>query len=128
MTRNRTSAFSLAAALALCAALVAGYAPRVNAQTTAQNGAQSAPAPAAPAEKLIKTRFEVLHMMYQAIQVRSLVNMREIHTFTYSPEIRGEMQSVFNSGGYRYGDKIVVWYKRGGDVAFKIKGKPSKPN
>ena len=124
MTRNRTSAFWLAAALALCAALLAGYAPRA----IAQNGTQNAPSPAAPSEKLIKTRFEVLHMMYQAIQVRSVTDMREIHTFTYSPEIRGQMQSVFNSGGYRYGDKIVVWYKRGGDVAFKIKGRPSKPN
>src|SRR5579871_3690613 len=112
MTRNRTPAFSLAAALALCAALLAGYAPRA----IAQNGTQNAPSPAAPSEKLIKTRFEVLHMMYQAIQVRSVTDMREIHTFTYSPEIRGQMQSVFNSGGYRYGDKIVVWYKRGGDV------------
>src|SRR5579862_5035706 len=124
MTRNRTSAFLLAATLALSAALVAGYVPRAVAQSAAQN----APAPDAPTEKLIKTRFEVLHMMYQAIQVRSVTDMREIHTFTYSPEIRSQMQSVFNSGGYRYGDKIVVWYKRGGDVAFKIKGKPSKPS
>jgi len=121
MTRNRTHAFPLAAGLALCAALLAVSAPRASAQGAAQN------APAAPSEKLIKTRFEVLHMMYQAIQVRSVTDMREIHTFTYSPEIRSQMQSVFNSGGYRYGDKIVVWYKRGGDVAFKIKGKPSKP-
>jgi hypothetical protein len=118
MTRNKTHAFSLSAAL--CVALLAGFAPRAN--------AQSAPAPAAPSEKLIKTRFEVLHMMYQAIQVRSATDMREIHTFTYAPEIRGQMQEVFNSGGYRYGDKIVVWYKRGGDVAFKIRGKPSKPS
>ena len=67
-------------------------------------------------------------MMYQSIQVRSATDMREIHTFTYAPEIRDQMQEVFNAGGYRYGDKIVVWYKRGGDVAFKIRGKPSKPS
>jgi hypothetical protein len=126
MKRNRNSAFSLAAALALSAALFAGYSPRASARNPAQNAAQNAPD--APSEKLIKTRFEVLHMMYQAIQVRSVTDMREIHTFTYSPELRSQMQEVFNSGGYRYGDKIVVWYKRGGDVAFKIKGRPSKPN
>ena len=54
--------------------------------------------------------------------------MREIHTFTYSPQIRGKMQNIINAGGYQYGDKVVVWYRRGGDVAVKIKGKPSKPN
>jgi hypothetical protein len=66
-------------------------------------------------------------MLYQSLQVRSLADIRELHTFTYSPAIRDKMQNIFNAGGYQYGDKVVVWYKRGEDVAFKIKGKPSKP-
>ena len=109
----------LAAALVLGAALVASFAPAASAQV--------GPSPATESQKIIKVRFEVLHMLYQSLQVRSLVDMREIHTFTYSPEIRDKMQNIFNAGGYQYGDKVVVWYKRGQDVAFKIKGKPSKP-
>jgi hypothetical protein len=66
-------------------------------------------------------------MMYESLQVRSLTDMREIHTFSYAPAIRGQMQQIHNAGGYQYGDKVVVWYEQGADVALKIKGKPSKP-
>ena len=118
--RNKIHALCLAAAFALCAAILVSCAP----PTGAQGAADSAPA----SEKIIKTRFEVLHMMYQSIQVRSLADMRELHTFTYSPEIRDQMQNVFNAGGYQYGDKVEVWYRPGQSVALKIKGKPSKPN
>jgi hypothetical protein len=119
MTRNKPHALVVALALLLCVTGVASFAPEAS--------AQSASAPAPQTEKPIKVRFEVLHMLYQSIQVRSLADMRELHTFTYSPAIRDKMQNIFNAGGYQYGDKVVVWYKRGEDVAFKIKGKPSKP-
>jgi hypothetical protein len=118
MKRNRNHALSFAAALILCAALIAGCSPLAGAQD----------ASSAPPQKIIKARFEVLHMMYQSIQVRSVSDMREIHTFTYAPAIRDDMQSVFNAGGYQYGDKVEVWYKRGEDVALKIKGKASRTN
>jgi hypothetical protein len=114
MTRNKTHALSLAVALVFCAAVLAGSA--------AVAGAQSAP----QSQPIVKTQFVVLHMLYQSIQVRSLVDMRELHTFTYSPGIRDKMQTVFNAGGYQYGDKVVVWYQRGTNVALKIKGKPSR--
>jgi hypothetical protein len=120
MTRNKIHALLLAAALVLGGALLASSAPGAS--------AQSSPASAPQTRKIIKARFEVQRMLYQSIQVRSLANMRELHTFTYSPEIRGQMQKVFNAGGYQYGDKLVVWYRQGGDVALKVKGKPSKPN
>jgi hypothetical protein len=120
MKRNKTRAFLLAAAIVLCGAWLASSTPRAS--------AQSAPESSPQAQKIIKVRFEVVHMLYQSIQVRSLVDMREIHTFTYSPEIRDQMQKVFNAGGYQYGDKVVVWYRSGGAIALKIKGKPSKPN
>ncbi len=118
--RNKTQAFLLAATLAFSGALFAGF--------TATAGAQSAPAaaPAPQTQKVIKTHFIVLHMLYQSLQVRGVEDMREIHTFSYSPELREKMQNILNAGGYQYGDKVVVWYHSGGDVALKIKGKPSK--
>jgi len=119
MTRNKTHALVLAMALVLCVAMLSSSSPEAS--------AQSAPAPAPETQKIIKVRFEVVHMLYQSIQVRGLADMRELHTFTYSPAIRDKMQNILNAGGYQYGDKVIVWYKRGEDVAFKIKGKPSKP-
>jgi hypothetical protein len=80
-----------------------------------------------PEHKTVKAHFEVLHMLYNSIQVRSVVDVREIHTFVYSDRIRDEMQSMFNQGGYQYGDKVKIWYQPGAEIALKIKGKPSKP-
>ena len=65
--------------------------------------------------------------MSTAIQVRSLVNEREIHTFSYSDRIRDQMQKMLDQGGYQYGDKVVIWYQPGTEMALRIKGKPSKP-
>src|ERR1700730_6268359 len=118
MTRNRTHALAIALALLFCVTGAASFAPEAS--------AQSAPAPAPPAEKPIKVRFEVVRMLYQSLQVRSLADMRELHTFTYSPAIRDKMQKIFNDGGYQYGDKVVVWYQQGTAIALNIKGKPSK--
>src|ERR1700687_5607862 len=77
--------------------------------------------------KPAKTRFEVLHMMTTGIQVRSLVNGLEIHTFTYSDQIQDAMLKLIDQGGYQYGDKVEIQYQPGTEVALKIKGKPSKP-
>src|ERR1017187_5697206 len=110
MTRNKTHAFLLVAGLVLCGVVLARSAPTAS--------AQSAPAAASQTQKIIKTHFVVLHMLYQSLQVRSLVDMRELHTFTYSPQIRGKMQNILNAGGYQYGDKVVVWYRRDTNVAF----------
>jgi len=119
MTRNKTHALSLAAALLLAGAFLAGSAPEA--------GARSAPAPAQQTQKIIKTHFVVMHTLFQALQVRSATDIYELHTFTYSPQIRDQMQKILNAGGYQYGDKVTVWYRSGTDVALKIKGKPSKP-
>ena len=73
-----------------------------------------------------KTHYQVLRMMSTGIQVRSLVNQKEIHTFTYSDQIRAPMQTLLSKGGYRYGDLVVIQYMPGTEVALKIKGKPSK--
>lgn len=121
---SRLRALSLAAAIVLSAAILVISVPPAGAQDPAASAAPSA----APSEKVIKTRFEVLHMLYQSIQVRSLTDMRELHTFTYAPAIRDQMQNIFNNGGFQYGDKVEVWYHPGESVALRVKGKPSKPN
>jgi hypothetical protein len=116
MTRNKTRAFLLAAMFVLGAVIAASSSPQAPAQSTPpQSG------------KIIKTRFVVLNMMYRSLQVRSLTDVREIHTFSYSPAIRAQMQTIHDAGGYQYGDHVVVSYEQGTDVALKIKGKPSKP-
>jgi hypothetical protein len=119
MTRNKTHALLLAAAFALCGLVLASSAPGAS--------AQSAPASSPQSQKTIKTHFVVMQMMYQSLQVHGVADARELHTFTYSPAIRGKMQNILNAGGYKFGDNVVVWYKPGENVAYKIKGKPSKP-
>ena len=118
MTRDRIRALLLAACVALFGAMVAGFSPTV---ALAQNTA----APESGA--IIKAKFEVVAMLAQSLEVRSLSSPGEIHTFTYSAEVRPQMLKVQSAGGYRYGDKVEVWYRKGADVALKIKGKPSKP-
>lgn len=78
--------------------------------------------------KPVAAHFEVLRMFVNSIQVRNPDNMREIHTFAYSNQIRGEMQQRFSQEPYQYGDKVKIWYQPGGEIALKIKGKPSKPH
>jgi len=118
MTRNKTHALLLAAAFVVCGVVLAGSAPVA--------GAQGATTASPQSQKIVKTQFVVLHMLYQSIQVRGVADIREVHTFTYSPGIRDKMQKVFTAGGYQYGDKVAVWYRNGTDVALKIKGKASK--
>jgi hypothetical protein len=119
MTRNKTHALLLAAAFVICGVVLIGSAPAAS--------AQSAPAPSPQSEKIIKTHFVVMQMTYQSFQVHGVADARELHTFTYSPAIRDKMQNILNAGGYQFGDNVVVWYKPGENIAYKIKGKPSKP-
>jgi hypothetical protein len=120
MTRNKKFAFLLVAGLVLCSAVILAHAQAPTAPIIIKSNPATAPKP-------IKVRFEVLHMMINAIQVRSLADEREIHTFTYSDQIRDRMQTLFNNGGYQYGDKVVIHYVPGTNVALNIQGKPSKP-
>jgi len=120
MTRNRRFSLLLVAAAALCAAAVSA-----RAQVTTAPVIKLKPVHTQQA-KPAKTRFEVLHMMTTGIQVRSLVNGMEIHTFTYSDQIRDAMQKLLDQGGYQYGDQVEIQYQPGTEIALKIKGKPSK--
>jgi hypothetical protein len=119
MRPNNTRALLLAAALMVCATVSASALPAASSLPS--------PSPAAQTQQTIKKHFTVLHMFSGSLQVRSLSDFREIHTFQYSPAIQGKMQAMFNAGGYQYGDSVVIWYRSGEDVALKIKGKPSKP-
>ena len=121
MTRNKKFVLLRIAAFAFCAVAISAHAQASNTPAITVKTAQS------DSSKPIKTRFEVLHMLANSIQVRSLVNGYEIHTFVYSDGIRDNMQKLFEQGGYQYGDKVEIWYLPGTDVALRIKGKPSKP-
>ena len=120
MTRNSKFAFVLVAAFAFSFAANAAPTQTVSAPMVIK----SKPA---PAERPVEARFEVLHMMINAIQVRNPDNMHEIHTFVYSDQIRPRMQAMFNRGAYQYGDRVVIRYMPHSEVALKIEGKPSKP-
>ena len=115
---NKTYALLVAACFVLCGAMLA--------ISSSVAGAQSGPSAGPQTQKIIKTQFVVQRMMNQSLQVRGLAGVPTLHTFTYSPAIRDKMQKVFNAGGYQYGDKVVVWYRSGTEVALNIKGKPSK--
>lgn len=123
MTHNNRFALLL---LAACAVWVAAV-PASAQVTTAPAIKIKAKGVRTQEAKPAKTRFEVLHMMSTGIQVRSLENGLEIHTFVYSDQIRDAMLKMIDQGGYQYGDKVEIQYKPGTDVALKIKGKPSKP-
>lgn len=67
-------------------------------------------------------------MLPTGIQVRSITNGYEIHTFSYSDGIRTRMLNMLQrNAGYQYGDKVEIVYEPNSQVALKIKGKPSKP-
>jgi len=121
MNPSRTLALLPVAALAVCTLAISARSQEINTPIITVKPAQTSQS------KLLKARFEVLHMLPNSIQVRSLVNGLEIHTFAYSDQIRANMQKVFDQGGYQYGDKIEIWYQPGTEVALKIKGTPSKP-
>jgi hypothetical protein len=121
MTRNRKFALFLVAVFVFCAMAISARAQGTTAPIIISKPAQM------PEAKPKKARFQVLHMMVNAIQVQSLADQREIHTFLYSDHIRGQMQNLFNHGGYQYGDKVKILYQPGSEIALNIKGKPSKP-
>jgi hypothetical protein len=121
MTRNNRIALWILAASAVWTVAVPAYTQVTMAPVIKAKAVHTAEV------KPIRVRFEVLHMMSAAIQVRSLVNQREIHTFVYSRQIRDQMQKLLGQGGYQYGDKVKIQYQPGTEVALKIVGKPSKP-
>lgn len=119
--RNNKFAIVLAG-VALCAAMAVPSRAQVHTAPTVKAKPLHTKKP-----KMPTAVFEVLHMSWTTIQVRSVANPREIHTFTYAATIRPKMQKLFNGGGYQYGDIVRIEYQPGAEIALKIKGKPSKP-
>jgi hypothetical protein len=68
---------------------------------------------------------EVVSSTPKSIQVRSQQNKTVIRMFSYGPNAAAKIARVNAKGGYRFGDKVVIDYTPGSDVALRIKGKPS---
>ncbi len=113
-------------AILLASALVAAAAPAL-AQQAVDTSHPIVVKQTKPKSTLLRFEGEVLHATSVAITVRSKDNERIIRTFSYSPQVQEQMQQIIDQGGYQYGDKIVIRYQAGSEVAQKIKGKPSKP-
>src|ERR1700733_14836993 len=84
------------------------------------------PKPGKAKNKPAKFWGEVLSSNKVSMQVRSQQNTALIHTFSYSQSVSTKMAHVLAKGGYRYGDKVMIEYMPGSDVALSIHGKPSK--
>jgi hypothetical protein len=80
-----------------------------------------------PKPKVEKFKGEVLAFNSLQIMVRGQENERLVRTFSYTPELREQMQKLLDQGGYQHGDKVEIHHEPGSDIALKIKGKPSKP-
>jgi hypothetical protein len=107
----------------LLAALVAGLAPALAAQTETAKPEK----PKAPRVRTEKFKGQVLHFNNQQITVQSTENTYFVRTFKFSAKLAGEMQKLADRGGYQPGDKIEIEFESGSDVAVRVKGKPSKP-
>jgi hypothetical protein len=70
---------------------------------------------------------EVVFAGPNSIVVREQANELAIHSFSFAPELKDQMQAVLDKGGYQYGDKVKILYQPGQTVAVQIQGKPSKP-
>jgi len=121
MTPNNKIVLALTLAVATAAAIRPAGAQQTTAPTIKAKPLRTKAA--APA----KARFEVLNMTVTAIQVRSLTNPAEIHTFAYSEQLRDPMLALLDRGGYQYGDQVEIEYDPKTQTALKIKGKPSRP-
>jgi len=119
--------YRILAALALAAGFAAGGTV-ARAQSVDLPGIQINAKPKKVAQ-YVKFKGEVLHADSASIMVRDPNDTRFIHTFTYSPKVKEQMDRIIAKGGYQYGDKVEVRYQpgQGQDVAIAIKGKPSKP-
>ena len=93
--------------------------------------AQTTIAPAirisAPKPKKVKFKGEVLHTTRVAITVRSRDNSNLVRTFIYDTKLSKKVNGQFDKNKiYQHGDRVVITYFAGGDLALKIKGKPKQ--
>jgi hypothetical protein len=111
-------------AILLAAALLLGGAP-VAAQVSEEKPVKASNKQ--PTPRIEKFKGQVLYANVMQITVQSVENTAFVRTFTYSPKLAERMQKLAEQGGYQPGDKVEVHFEAGGNVAVRIKGKPSKP-
>jgi hypothetical protein len=70
---------------------------------------------------------EVIYADANSMMVREQANEIAIHTFNFAPDVKARMQTIFEKGGYQYGDKVSILLQPGQTVALRVVGKPSKP-
>ncbi len=116
---NRGARPGVAAAIAIVAAVLIC--------SLCANSVFAAPQSAAPPIRIVKYRGTVVTANVASMVVRNPNDPREQMGFSFSPEMRNKMIAVMTAGGFRYGDKITVYYVYGSNVVVKMRGKPSKP-
>jgi hypothetical protein len=84
-------------------------------------------APKQPKVKSEKFKGTIVHASRVQITVQSEENPRVVRTFTLSPEMQERMMKIIERGGYQHGDRVTVYYQATGEVATRVRGKPSKP-
>lgn len=92
-------------------------------------GAQVATTPPikveAPKPHKIKLKAEVLSVTRTSITVRDLENTNWVRTFTFSEKLAPKMTRQIDADrAYQHGDRVVIVFLEGTEVALKIKGKP----
>jgi hypothetical protein len=115
------SVFALAAAMLLIASAMPSFAQ------TSTSAAPISLKVKTPKPKQVWLKAEVIHADTQSMIVRDPSNPLMIHTFTYSPKVRGQIERIIETGGYQYGDQVKIRCIDGQTVALALKGKPSKP-
>jgi hypothetical protein len=113
------------ALLALTLAGLGASAPAAAQVATAPAIKLKSPKP--PKVKSEKFKGTVVHASRVQITVQSEVNPRVVRTFSLSPELQERMMKIIERGGYQHGDRVTVYYQATGEVATRIRGKPSKP-
>lgn len=78
-----------------------------------------------PKAKTLKFKGTVIAATPVQITVRDANHERIVRTFSLTPEMQQKMQDIINRGGWQNGDRVEVHFKEDGEVAHKIKGKPS---
>jgi hypothetical protein len=68
---------------------------------------------------------EVIYADANSMMVREQANSVAIHTFNFAPDVKAQMQTILDKGGYQYGDKVSILLQPGQTVALRIVGKPS---
>jgi hypothetical protein len=119
--------FGLAAALAISASPAHAQVAEAVAAAPIVTKVISAVTPKGAPAGTTWMKAEVVRADAYTIVFREQQNGQMIHTFTFAPEIKDQMQTILDRGGYQYGDKVNILYAPGQTVVLRIHGKPSKP-